>query len=95
MGKGKQRPACAMAAAALALPLADQNTRRIPLNTRTESYVPRQMRHNLLVLPYYGVIANLEFRVNGSTVTLLGQVTRPTLKSEAERVVKDVEASEG
>ena len=31
------------------------------------------------------------FRVNGSTVTLVGDVTRPTLKSDAEGVVKRIE----
>ena len=43
------------------------------------------------MLPYYGVFDNLAYRVDGSTVTLLGQVTRPTLKSSAENVVKDIE----
>jgi hyperosmotically inducible protein len=43
------------------------------------------------MLPYYGVFDNLAYKVDGSTVTLLGQVTRPTLKSDAEHVVKDIE----
>jgi hyperosmotically inducible protein len=43
------------------------------------------------MLPYYGVFDNLAFQVNGGTVTLLGQVTRPTLKSDAENVVKRIE----
>ena len=46
------------------------------------------------MLPYYGVFDNLAFRVDGYTVTLLGQVTRPTLKSDAERVVKKIEGVE-
>jgi hyperosmotically inducible protein len=46
------------------------------------------------MLPFYGVFDNLAFKVDGSTVTLLGQVTRPTLKSDAENVVKDVEGVE-
>src|SRR5262249_35621916 len=37
---------------------------------------------------------NLAYRVEGSTVTLMGQVTRPTLKSDAENVVKGVEGVE-
>ena len=49
------------------------------------------VRHELVMLPYYGVFDNLSFQVNGSTVTLMGQVARPTLKSSAERVVKDIE----
>jgi hyperosmotically inducible protein len=46
------------------------------------------------MLPYYGVFDNLAYRVDGNTVTLLGQVTRPTLKSDAERVVKGIEGVE-
>jgi len=56
-----------------------------------ESRIARQVRHELLMLPYYGVFDDLAFRVDGSTVTLLGAVTRPTLKSDAERVVKRIE----
>lgn len=43
------------------------------------------------MLPYYGVFDNLSYRVDGGTVTLFGQVTRPTLKSDAENVVKKIE----
>jgi hyperosmotically inducible protein len=46
------------------------------------------------MLPYYGVFDNLAFKVEGDTVHLYGQVTRPTLKSSAERVVKDIEGVE-
>jgi hyperosmotically inducible protein len=46
------------------------------------------------MLPYYGVFDNLAFKVDGATVTLIGQVTRPTLKSDAEKVVKDIEGVE-
>ena len=54
----------------------------------------REIRHELVMLPYYGVFDNLSYRVNGNKVTLYGQVTRPTLKSDAERVVKGVEGVE-
>jgi hyperosmotically inducible protein len=60
-------------------------------NQRGMDRLARQVRHELVMLPYYGVFDNLAFRVEGSTVTLMGQVTRPTLKSSAENVVKDVE----
>lgn len=46
------------------------------------------------MLPYYGVFDNLSYKVDGGTVTLMGQVTRPTLKSSAEKVVKDIEGVE-
>lgn len=54
----------------------------------------REVRHELVMLPYYGVFDNLSFRVEGYTVTLIGQVTRPTLKSDAENVVKGIEGVE-
>jgi len=53
--------------------------------------IAQEARHELIMLPYYGVFDNLEFRVDGSTLTLLGEVTRPTLKSDAARVVKGIE----
>lgn len=54
----------------------------------------REIRHELVMLPYYGVFDNLSYKVDGYNVTLMGQVTRPTLKSSAERVVKDIEGVE-
>jgi hyperosmotically inducible protein len=51
----------------------------------------REIRHELVMLPYYGVFDNLAYKVDGYNVTLMGQVTRPTLKSSAENVVKDIE----
>src|SRR5664280_4498 len=53
--------------------------------------ITREVRHELVMLPYYGVFDNLAYRVDGGTVTLLGQVTRPTLKSDAGSVVKQIE----
>ena len=57
--------------------------------------VTREVRHELVMLPYYGVFDDLKFAVNGRRVTLMGQVTRPTLKSDAENVVKRLEGVEG
>lgn len=56
-----------------------------------ESRIAHQVRHELVMLPYYGIFDDLAFRVDDSTVTLLGAVTRPVLKSDAENVVKRVE----
>jgi hyperosmotically inducible protein len=53
-----------------------------------ESDLIQKIRHNLLMLPYYGVFDDLGFNVNGGTVTLVGQVTRATLKSDAESSVR-------
>ncbi len=55
----------------------------------------KEVRHELLLLPYYGVFDNLAYQVEpDGTVTLLGQVTRPTLKSDAEAAVKRIEGVE-
>jgi len=51
----------------------------------------KEVRHQLLMLPYYSVFDDLGFRINGTTVTLVGDVTRPVLKSDAENVVKRIE----
>jgi hyperosmotically inducible protein len=56
-----------------------------------EGRIAQEVRHQLVMLPYYGIFDDLAFRVDGSTVTLLGSVTRPTLKSDAENVTKKVE----
>lgn len=56
-----------------------------------ENRIAKEVRHQLVTLPYYGVFDDLAFRVDGSTVTLLGAVTQPFLKSDAERVVKRVQ----
>lgn len=53
--------------------------------------ITREVRHELVMLPYYGVFDNLAFSVDGGNVTLLGQVTRPTLKNDAGNAVKRVE----
>lgn len=68
--------------------------RAAPGGDRTTQRVVREVRHELVMLPYYGVFDNLSYRVDGSTVTLMGQVTRPTLKSDAGKVVKDIEGVE-
>jgi hyperosmotically inducible protein len=58
---------------------------------RDESRIARDVRHQLLMLPYYGVFDDLAFRVDGDTVTLLGEVVRPTLMDDADHAAKAVE----
>ena len=60
----------------------------------SQNRLTRKVRHELVMLPYYGVFDNLAYRMDGNKVTLLGQVTRPTLKTDAERVVKQIEGVE-
>jgi len=56
-----------------------------------ENRIAREVRHQLVMLPYYGVFDDLAFKVEGGTVTLMGAVVRPVLKSDAENVVKRTE----
>jgi hyperosmotically inducible protein len=62
--------------------------------SQVQRRLEREVRHELVTLPYYDVFDNLEYRVDGSQVTLSGQVVRPTLKSGAENVVKRIEGVE-
>ena len=63
--------------------------------TKANQNLVREVRHQLLLLPYYTVFDNLAFKVDGDHVTLEGQVTRPTLKSDAEAAVKSIEGISG
>ncbi len=56
-----------------------------------QARIQKEVRHELLMLPYFGVFDNIEYKVEGDTVTLLGSVVRPVLKSDAENVVKHIE----
>ena len=59
--------------------------------TPAEARIQKEVRHELLMLPYFGVFDNIAFQVQGGTVVLLGDVTRPTLKSDAENSIKHIE----
>jgi hyperosmotically inducible protein len=67
---------------------------RRPPSERGQARLQKEVRHELVMLPYYDVFDNLAYKVDGGTVTLFGQVTRPTLKSDAERSVKGIEGVE-
>jgi hyperosmotically inducible protein len=56
--------------------------------------IQKEVRHEILMLPYFDVFDNITFKVEGYDVTLSGQVVRPTLKTDAERVVKAIEGVE-
>ncbi|HTR46650.1 MAG TPA: BON domain-containing protein [Verrucomicrobiae bacterium] len=56
-----------------------------------QAWLTKEVRHELVMLPFYSVFDNLQFRVEGDKVTLLGQVVRPTLKDDAAATVKRIE----
>mgnify|MGYP001137407151 CR=1 FL=1 len=55
---------------------------------KPEASLAERVRHELVMLPYYNLFDTFSFRIDGSKVTLYGAVTRPTLKSDAENVVR-------
>lgn len=57
----------------------------------SEARIQKEVRHELLMLPYFNVFDYIAYQVKGDTVTLQGEVTRPSLKSDAENVVKRIE----
>lgn len=74
---------------------AESNTKRTRDTAQYEQWLSGKVRHQLLMLPWYTVFDNLEYSVHGYRVTLLGQVTRPVLRSDAEAAVKKIEGVEG
>ena len=61
---------------------------------KAQERIVREVRHELLMLPYFNVFDNIAYKVDGATVTLLGQVVRPVTKSDAESAVKHIEGVE-
>ena len=58
---------------------------------QVDTQLSKSVRHQLLMLPYYGVFDNLAYQINGSTVTLYGQVVRPSTRSDAARSVAKIQ----
>ncbi len=63
-------------------------------SSKAEERIIKEVRHELLMLPYFGVFDYIAFKVEGPTVTLIGQVVRPVLKSDAENAIKHIEGVE-
>lgn len=61
---------------------------------KAQARITKEVRHQILMLPEFGVFDNIAFKLDGYDVTLLGQVTQPSLRSDAERVVKRIEGVE-
>jgi hyperosmotically inducible periplasmic protein len=56
-----------------------------------EAWLTKEVHHELVLLPFYSVFDNLEYKVEGSKVTLMGQVVQPVVKDDAESAVKHIE----
>jgi hyperosmotically inducible protein len=91
---GTAQSLAALLRAAILITLASAYQRNLSaaISDRSKAAIVKEVRHELVTLPYYGVFDNLAFRVDDDgSVTLLGQVTRPVLKDDAERAVKHIE----
>jgi hyperosmotically inducible periplasmic protein len=58
---------------------------------RMQERITREVRHELVMLPQLTIFDNLQYKVDGGKVTLMGQVRNAILKDEAGSVVKKVE----
>ncbi len=91
-GLSVQKLLFAMAVVGACLPLMAGAQKE--MSEKGRSRVEREVRHQLVMLPYYSVFDNLEYKVEGDSVILLGQVVRPSLKGDAENAVKSIEGVE-
>ena len=71
-----------------------QDAPRDQPSAKSQERIVKEVRHELLMLPYFGVFDYIAFKVEGYNVTLLGQVVRPVTKSDAENAVKHIEGVE-
>jgi hyperosmotically inducible protein len=62
--------------------------------SRAEERIVKEVRHEILTLPFFGVFDNITYKVEGYKVTLMGQASRPSLKKDIENVVKKIEGVE-
>jgi len=81
--------ALSAASAAFAAPKTEQAPARDSANY--QAWLTKEVRHQLVMLPFYSVFDNLEYKVEGSKVVLMGQVVRPVLKDNAAAAIKHIE----
>ncbi len=90
LGRAQQAPPPASSAQSVQAQTPGQQANET-LSPESQDRLVREIRHELIMLPYYGVFDNLSFRIEGRTVILDGQVVKPVVKSDAENAVKRIE----
>lgn len=60
-------------------------------NAKYEAWLNKKVGHQLGLVPWYGVFDILGYSVNGTQVTLTGQVVNPATKDDAVATVKHIE----
>src|SRR6185312_223435 len=70
---------------------AQEGSQSSAADQKMQDRMTREIRHQLVMLPQLSIFDNLAYKVNGDTVTLMGQVRNAVLKDSAEQAVKRVE----
>lgn len=70
------------------------NTQNSLTSHDSEQRIVRSVRHELLMIPQLTIFDDLSYKVDGNTVTLLGEVRNPIIKDEAQAAVKHIEGVE-
>ena len=78
-----------------AIALAQNSTQvRTEASPKATARITKEVRHELIMLPNLSLFDHLAYKVDGYNVTLMGYVRNPSLKNEAQNVVKDIEGVE-
>jgi hyperosmotically inducible protein len=80
-----------------ALVIAASTVVAVPVEAGQRNYdvaTADKIRKKLVTLPFYGIFDNLAYEIEGSTVTLYGQVVRATTRKDAERRIAKIEGVE-
>jgi hyperosmotically inducible protein len=83
-----------MAGQAMAQEVQASGTRSSDADQRLQQRIAKEVRHELAMLPQLSIFDNLAYKVDGGTVTLLGQVRNAVLKDDAAQAVKHIEGVE-
>lgn len=79
----------------ISLSAQDIFAQNVNTNQNTDSArIERKITKEILSLPYYGVFDAIGYKLNGNTVTLEGDVIRPTTKDYAEEEIREIEGVE-
>lgn len=68
-----------------------QGSQSSAADQRMQERISREVYHELVTLPELSIFDNLSYKVDGSTVTLMGQVRNAVLKDEAQQAIKRIE----
>lgn len=70
------------------------STQSASADDKDQARIAKEARHEIVTLPYFDVFDNIELRLDGNTLTVSGQVTRPSLKASAESELRGIEGVE-